>query len=108
MRVYLQHLDVNGGAETALDLEMSPIHELPPTRGGLREMASIHMAFPIGGPAHKALSAYEKLHEPVRLRTSDHVGMWLIQRTQMPTGGDMQVRLRLVFAGSVDRDITAR
>lgn len=105
MEILVQHPAINDGAETSLDVDMTPIHELPPTRGGLRRMAEIQITTPLGGSQHKFLNAafrdrQSSVPQPIRLRTDDHVGMWNIHRVRMPgIPSDGLVRLTLSYAG---------
>lgn len=108
MEIHVQHQAINDGTETILNVDMLPVHELPPTRGGVRRMADIHITVPLGSPEHRQLhAAFEyKSHGmpvPIRLRTGEHEGMWNIVRHQMPgMPSDGRVRLRLNFAGTVE------
>ena len=69
------------GVETQLvDVEMTDFHELPPTAGGAEREGNIRMTAPIDSPAHRMLRAVVRSRGPMRLRTENHVGMWLILR----------------------------
>ena len=103
MEIYIQHPAVHEGSETRVDVAMTPIHELPPTRGGLRRMAQIQITVPLASRAHKLLHAISESNEPMRLRTGRHVGMWSIVEYRLPgIPSDGQARVTLVFSGSAD------
>ena len=105
MEIHVCHPAVNKGTETRLDVDMTDIYELLATPGGVRSMADVDMAVPLGSPAHKVLHAiYESAsREPMRLCTEQHVSMWGILSYRWPTvPGDGLVRLTLRFLGSAD------
>ena len=101
MRIFVQHPAINNGTETKLDVDMTPIHELPPTRGGLRDLADIQITVPLGSPEQKLLdSAVRDMQSPIRLRTDAHDGTWLITDEQWPgIPSDGLVRLTLSTTG---------
>ena len=83
--IYIQHPAVNDGTETQLvDVEMTAIYELPPTRGGIRQMADIEMVVPIDSSDCRVLNLIEGSRTSMRLRTGDYVGRWFITRSRMP------------------------
>ena len=83
--IHIQHPAVKNGTEMQLvDVRMSRVRELPPTLGGVTQMADIEMTGPIGSPDFSALNAVRQSREPMRLRTGPHVGMWLIEKFEMP------------------------
>ena len=61
---------------------MTPLPDLPPTRGGVERPGNIRMTAPFDSPAHRMLRAVVKSRGvPMRLRTEDHVvGMFIISR----------------------------
>ena len=104
MEIHIQHPAVNDGVETPLDIvRMTDIYEPPPTRGGLRDMAEVHMGVFFNSPAHKMLNAVYRSRNPMRLRTDGHVGMWLIRASGLPgIPSDGCASLTLCFSGSAD------
>lgn len=70
---------------------------------GILAARVVEMAVGIGSPEHKMLHAVFRSRESLRIRTDDHLGMWLISKSQMPPviGGLAadEVRYTLLFAG---------
>ena len=102
MEIHIQNEDINDGKELTLDVNMTPIRELPPTRGGLRRTADIVIATAMGSDAHKALSTvFSSPKEPyLRLRTKTHDGVWGIRQYIMPgIPSDGRVRFTLYNTG---------
>ena len=96
--IYIQHPAVNEGVETQLvDVEMTDIRDLPPTRGGVGGWGDIQMTVSINSPDRSVLRAIARSGTPMRLRTEDHVGMWLISRDK--PGLPSLYRATLTFAG---------
>ena len=96
--IYIKHPAVNGNAETQLvDVEMTCLPDRPPTRGGVERPGDIRMTAPIDSPAHWALRAIARSRKPMRLRTEDHVGMWLIESDK--PGLPVIYRATLTYAG---------
>ena len=98
--IYIKHPAVNEGVETQLvDVEMTDFHELPPTRGGVERVRDIQMTVPINSPARSVLRAVARSQKPMRLRTDDHLGMWLISRDTPGLPQDGLYRATLTYAG---------
>ena len=102
MEVFVQHRTINGGAETALDVDsMWPIRES--SQGGRRRVADTQLTVALDSPAHRHLNAafldrHLRLRRPIRLRVEDHDGMWYIRRVRLPPPNDTRVQVSLFFA----------
>ena len=93
--IYIQHPAVNDGTETQLvDVEMTAIYELPPTRGGIRQMADIEMVVPIDSSDCRVLNLIEGLRTSMRLRTGE--------LRRLPGRGDYAVQVGYGLARKAD------
>ena len=101
------HIQKHDGVEMSLeDVSISSgSHELPPTRGGLRDRSDINLSVPYPSPDFDVLLELSESQKPVGLRRGDHVTKWILEDPVAlrlkAAEGDGVLSLKLTAAGGV-------
>ncbi len=66
--IRIQHPAINNGTEARLEVDMTPIRDLPRTPGGLRRLGDVRISTRSGSLAYRLLSAAMDSPEPLQLR----------------------------------------
>jgi len=100
------HIQKHDGAEMSLeDVSISNGgHELPPTRGGLRDRSNLNLTVPYPSPDFDVLLEISESEKPMGLREGDHVTKWIIEdpftlRHKAAAEGDGVLSVKLTAAG---------